>query len=170
MMEESNKEKNTNEQTLELLKNVALVLNENRVNYLVCGSLAFRLVTGEPVVIHDIDIIVHEQDFPKLRELLSDQSLNLDPIQTEFSIHANHKSLVGDDAKPFDVSLDSFEHYYTETGIDIDQFKGMDINGVEVKVARIEDMIRVYKKALKGGNVEKFPEYERKLGILQSLI
>ncbi|MBU1032008.1 hypothetical protein KKE03_03780 [Patescibacteria group bacterium] len=156
-------------QILELLKGVCQIFNGNKIVYLVCGSLAYQLITKEDITIHDIDIIVHEDDFDKLIELLTHSTLDLKPIKTEFSIHVNHKLLNGVDGKSFDISLDSYEHYYSQSGIDLNSYQGIDINGILVKVATIKTMIKVYNTALKGCNVEKFPEYERKIEVLTNI-
>lgn len=157
------------EQILDLLKSVCQIFNDNGISYLVCGSLAYQLIIKEEVTIHDIDIIVHEVDFDKSIELLLKPELNLNPIKTEFSVHVDHKLLMGSDGKPFDISLDSYEHYYSKSGINLNAFQEIDIRVVPVKVAMVEDMIKIYKTALGGGNIDKFPEYERKIKVLSTL-
>ena len=160
-------EKITWEQILDLLKKVCKVLNENRVDYLVSGSIAYKLLTKEELKIHDADIVVYKRDFDKLVSILSAPELNLNPIKTEFSIHANHKLWTVVDGKPFDLSFDSFEHYYSNSGFDVTSYKEINIDGVLIKTASAEDLMRIYKTALAGGNIDKFDEYKRKTIVLQ---
>ncbi|MDP2672171.1 MAG: hypothetical protein Q8O68_01525 [Candidatus Daviesbacteria bacterium] len=139
------------------------------MNYLVGGSTAYRLLTKEEIEIHDVDIIVYQRDFDKLEDILGNPTLNLNPIETEFSIHANHKKLMGDDSKPFDISFDSFEHYYSNSGFDVISHQEINIDDVLVKTASVDGLILIYKTALTGSNTDKFHEYERKIKVLQDI-
>lgn len=77
--------------------------------------------------------------------------------------------VIGEDHKPFDVSLDSFEHYYKNAGIQVDNFEIIKVNGLDVKVISKEGLIKCYEIALDGENTDKFAEYKRKIGILKNI-
>ena len=70
------------------------------------------------------------------------------------------------DQRPFDVSLDSLEHYFLRIGIDLSHFE----HELEsVRIAGRSSLIKIYEQGPVGGNKEKVDEYRRKLGVLSSL-
>lgn len=153
----------------QLVKKVSDVLNEASIKYLIGGSFAFKLLTNEDIDVHDVDIIVSDKDFDRLMVLLTRPELNLNPIRTPYTIHANRLILKGTDNKPFDISFDSYEYYYNDSGINLNNFLEIEIDGIGIKLTTREDLIKVYEAALKGGNVHKFDEYKRKISILNKV-
>lgn len=59
----------TKEEVLENIKNIANILNQNDINYIVGASCAL-LVHGLDVLPNDIDIVVDEKDLGKTKSLL----------------------------------------------------------------------------------------------------
>jgi hypothetical protein len=133
------------------------VLNKTKVEYLLYGSLAVNLLTqDDKSKVNDVDIIVSEGNFPKLMVLLSDPKLELDPKRTAHNIHANHLRIKGYDNKPFDLSFDSYEHYFSDREIDIKSYTEKSINDTKVKTINREDPLKVYESV------------SRKNGVIQS--
>ena len=137
----------TNKQIYQMLSEVCDLLNKNNIQYLVYGSAAINLLAGEEKYINDIDIIVKETDFEKIKNVLPN---SFDPIQTKFNIHANSKEYSGKDGKSFDISFDSYLHYFNEEGVNFNNYVEKEIAGVAVKVIVEETLKRIYKKYPKG--------------------
>lgn len=157
----------TQEQKIQLLRDVCDTLNQNGVDYLVYGSLGYRLLTGdESVQARDIDIVVKQDDFPKLAGLLP--NLKLNPISTLYTIHANSERYLGEDGKPFDISFDSYEHYFNQHNINLGNYIEVGLEGVKVRVVKPEDLVKIYDVGLKGNNEEKLQEYQDKIRKLTS--
>ncbi len=133
----------TLKQVYSLLSDVCKLMNENNIQYLVYGSVALNLIKGKENDVHDIDIIVKESDFDKIKNILPN---SFNPIQTEFSIHANSKEYIGKDNKPFDISFDSFEHYFQKESINIKTFTEMTIDEIIIKVMPVKSLNKIYSK------------------------
>lgn len=133
----------TLKQIYQMLSEICNLLNKNNIQYLVYGSAAMNLLTEEDKEMKDIDIIVKQTDFKKIKNILPD---SFNPIQTEFSIHANSKEYFGKDNNPFDISFDSDEHYFNNDGIDLKDSVEKEIAGVTVWVMTEESLNRIYKK------------------------
>ncbi len=158
------------EDILEVTTCVARVLNEVDINYLVTGSMAYRVVTGDELaLVHDVDIIVSQADLEQIERIFSQPSSEFVPYKSEFSVHANHKFLKGLDDQPFDVSLDSYEHYYQSMGIQIEDHQIINIAGTPVKVMTSDQLKQVYTFVIENRGPEKREENQRKLSILKDL-
>lgn len=158
----------TVEENLQLLKDVCGLLNKNNLDYLVYGSSGYRLITGDQdVPIRDLDIVVKQSDFPQLTKSLP--SLSFNPIQTPFTIHANSLTLHGEDGKPFDVSLDSYEHYFFCHNVDLKNFIEIDLQSVLIRVMTAQDLIKIYEIGSRGSNQDKVQEYKEKINNLKKL-
>jgi len=118
-------------------------MNKNNIQYLVYGSVALNLLKRQENDVHDIDIIVNESDFDKIKNILPN---SFDPIQTEFSIHANSKEYIGKDNKPFDISFDSFEHYFQKYKIDISNAEEIQLESVTLNILPKKDLLGLYER------------------------
>ncbi len=133
------------ETVLNLLADIAGYFDALKVNYLVYGSIAYLIFTKDlGLYVNDIDIIVSKDDFDRISEVFANNDLPYNLNITENAIHANHKTLTGNDGKPFDVSLDSFEHYFEGRGITFEDFTSVKIDGAEVKVLPKNKLIELY--------------------------
>jgi hypothetical protein len=129
---------------LELISRVSALLNKNKVPYLIYGSLAYKLITkDEAGAVHDVDILVKQDDFDKLEQLLKDKNLKLNPVKSEFNIHANHMFFTGEDGKQFDLSFDSIDHYFRKFPIDLSDYEKAVLGGVEIKLMKRENLDQV---------------------------
>ncbi len=133
----------TSELTTRIVAEVCDLLNKNGVSYLVYGSVGVKLLMEEDLQVNDIDIIVMESDFEQLKQLLR-KSFN--PIWTGFSIHANSTEYLGYDGKPFDISFDSYGHYFAKLGVDFSANVDKDVNGVTIKIMPQETLHKIYEK------------------------
>jgi hypothetical protein len=158
----------TRAEIFELLLRICDHLEQSDVPYLVYGSVAYALLTDDPVELHDIDIVVPESAFEALGESLKQPQLGLNPIVTPRSIHANSLQYEGPDGRPFDVSLDSWEHYFQTHGIDLGRYQRFGAAGP--RLMSVDDLIVTYEAGLTGGNTWKREEYERKIDRLRSLL
>lgn len=150
---------------LALAGEVCALLEANAVPHLLYGSAAYALVTGdEATQPGDLDIIVRQSDFDRICGLLDGSALSLTPIRTPFSIHANSTAYEAPDATPFDVSLDSYEHYFENRGFEFGA--GQRLHGI--RVMSTADLIRAYEVGLGGANEAKKAEYIRKLKQLRA--
>ncbi len=126
-----------------MLSEICDLMNKNSIHYLVYGSVAMNLLKDQENDVHDIDIIVKESDFDKIKNILPD---SFNPIQTEFSIHANSKEYSGSDNKPFDISFDSFEHYFKNDSMYLSDFTEKNIEGMVIKVIQLGLLNSIYSK------------------------
>lgn len=157
----------TPEEKIQILKNICELLEKNNLDYLVYGSMGYQLLTGDKgQPVRDIDIVVKQSDFAQLSELLP--SLKLNPIPTPYTIHANSVSYLGEDGKPFDISFDSYEHYFNQHNINLGNYIEVGLEGVKVRVMKPEDLVKIYDVGLKGNNEEKLQEYQDKIRKLTS--
>jgi len=124
-----------------LLAQTCSVLNKNKIQYLVYGSVAMNLLTNQEQEVNDIDIMVNEIDFEKIKNILPD---SLKPIQTKFSIHANSKKYLGKNNKPFDVSFDSYEYYFQKTGLDMLKPVRKEMEGVLINLMPFNSLKKLY--------------------------
>lgn len=131
------------ENILKLLSKVCDLLSKNNIAYLVYGSVALNLYDGQNRRVSDIDIIIREADFEKITELLDD---SFNPIQTSFTIHANSKEYLGYNNKPFDISFDSYEHYFQGMDIAISEATDREVEGVKIKIMPLDSLEKVYQK------------------------
>jgi hypothetical protein len=152
-----------------LLSDVATKLNGLQIDYLVYGSLAYLIHANvKSVRINDIDIIVSENDFDKINRIITKESLPYKIFVTPHAIHANHLELKGNDKKPFDISFDSFERYFSKYDVDFNNHTDHSIIGVPVKIITKDDLIKIYEVGVQGSNDAKIPEYQSKLNHLQN--
>lgn len=128
-------------QTYNLLIQICSILNEHNITYLVYGSLARNLYSGNNNRVGDIDIIISEKDFSKLESLLNEH-FNLGI--SKFNIHANSKTYNNEDGKPFDISLDSYEHYFIKDGIKFSDCSLVEVSDTKVKILSKEKLERLY--------------------------
>ena len=155
---------------LDLLKKIGKLFSENNIHYALYGSLAFNILTNSDKSVSDIDIIVYKKDFPQIKALLKERITEVIPIQTDHSIHVNHKIYLGQDGKPFDISLDSYEHYFKKQGLDLKNTNKISIKGTEIRVLSPEELLVSYEIATNGPNVHKHTEYLRKRDVLKGMI
>jgi hypothetical protein len=152
-----------------LLEKVCLAMEEASVDYLVYGSACYAALSGdEQADIHDLDIIVPQSSFGLLRSLLAQPELALKPIVTPYTVHANSLVYEGPDGRPFDVSLDAFEHYFQPSGFDLLRYTAF--GPQRLKFMTREDLVRAYEIGLAGGNAWKLEEYEQKANRLRTLV
>ncbi len=119
------------------------LLNENNIPYLVYGSVALNLLNGQENEVGDIDIIVKETDFEKIKNILPD---SFSPIQTEFSVHANSREYLGRNGKPFDISFDSYEHYFQNENVDMNDSVIKEVNEISISILPPKPLKRIYSK------------------------
>lgn len=112
-------------------------------------------------------MVVRQADFPTLIEILPD--LSFYPIQTPYTIHANSLIFKGEDGRPFDVSFDSYEHYFIPHNINLNNSFEVDLKSTPIRVMNTQDLIKIYEVGLKGGNQTKIREYEHKINNLRFL-
>ncbi len=127
--------------------------------YLIYGSCAYAFYTNENITISDIDIIISKDKFNEIIEKLKHSDLYT-VFPSEKSIHVNVNSLLGNDGKPFDISLDSFEDYFLPMDIDMKSFEINMNNEIELRYIRKEDLIKIYNE--KSSTHPKLDEYKRK--------
>ncbi len=155
----------TRDQINNFAKDVCTFLEANNIPYLLYGSFAYNLLTGEEESVNDLDFIVKESDFPLLIQKLS--SLQVNPIETPFSIHANSTEYLGEDQKPFDISFDSYDHYFKPLNIDLNVNQSIDHEDYSIKILPIDKLTTLYEIGLKGSNKNKFESYQRKINKLR---
>ena len=140
------------------------LLKDLQIPYLLYGGMAYYLYTkDEDTEINDIDIIVSETSFEKTVNYIEDNKPLLKPIQTPCSIHINHKKLIGNDGKPFDISLDSYEHYFMKIGIDLASYDLSILNEKSIRTIPRESLIKVYEHATKVSEDKKAKKYLEKI-------
>ena len=133
-------------QIYDLLVQVCSLLNKNNINYLVHGSMAKNLFADKQAEVNDIDVIVSENDFQKLENLLSD---DFNITITDFNAHANSKRYKGKDDKPFDISFDSYEHYFEKNDVEISDASINEVMGIKIKTlpfVKLESIYKTYPK------------------------
>lgn len=130
----------------ELLQEISVVLNEAGIPYLVYGSYAFQHYTYDyEVLINDVDIIVNQSDFENIQHVFEKKNLQYKLYVSDFTIHANHKQEIGNDNKPFDISFDSYDHYFSKFDIDISKFtKKILSNEVITHIMKKDNLIKIY--------------------------
>jgi hypothetical protein len=154
------------EEVTRLAAGVCGLLAASSVPHVLYGSVAYRLRTGdqdaEP---GDIDIVVSEANFDAICEmLLRARDLRFSPLNTGFSVHAASASLTTPDGLPFDVSFDSFEHYFARHGFDLLRFQTLR----SIRVMTDLDLVRAYEISTARG--AKQADHQRKLVRLRQLL
>jgi hypothetical protein len=153
----------------QLVSQVGEGLNHGGIKYLVYGSLVYQKYTGnDAIFINDIDIIISKKDFSVVEELLASTS-QFKLFVYENTVHANHKSLVGNDDKPFDVSFDSFEYYFQKHGLSLGVYKLFPIKGIPVKFITRDNLLKIYEFSIENSPQGKRDEYIRKVENLKAL-
>ncbi|MDO8577029.1 MAG: hypothetical protein Q7R82_01670 [Candidatus Daviesbacteria bacterium] len=154
----------TSEEKIRLLKQVCELFAKNEIAYLTYGSMAYLLLTNDDKMpIRDIDIIIKEIDFDRLIKLLSESNLFLNPIKTAYSIHANSLVYQGYDGKSFDISIDSYEHYFQIHEINFDDYQIIELDSIPIKIMKTKNLIESYRVGVRGQNEEKIEEYKDKI-------
>ncbi|MPZ50018.1 MAG: hypothetical protein GEU75_12110 [Dehalococcoidia bacterium] len=151
-----------------LLERVCQRLTLDGIDYVVYGSAGYALLTEAAIEPADVDIMVWQADLDRICTSLSEPDLALNSILTPFSVHANSLIYNGPDGKPFDISLDSWEHYFTEAGLDFGRYE--EVGSTKIRVMQPEDLLCAYEIGLDGGNDWKYDEYARKIDRLHTLI
>lgn len=162
-------QKPTLEQIEKLITQIAKLLDEAEIDYLLYGSLGYWLLTKQATLINDIDIIVSKKDFGKIVDAINKLDLEINPIVSENAIHANHLKLIGNDNKPFDISFDSYEHYFKHLGIDLNNYLDFAMKDAKLKLIAKQDLIKIYEIGVKSNNIEKSDGYKEKLKVLLNL-
>lgn len=149
----------------ELVQEISIALNEAGIPYLVYGSYAYQhYINDDDVLINDIDIIVNQSDFDNIQHLFEEKNLPYKLYVSEFTIHANHNQEIGNDGKPFDISFDSFEHYFSKFGVDIGKFtKKILSDEVITHLIKKDDLMKIYDFGSKDATNPKSEKYEARL-------
>lgn len=146
-----------------IVSEISNLLNIANVHYLVYGSFAYSVYIKEDLLINDIDIMVSQKDFNFIVTMLKESGLPYTVHESQYSLHVNHNHFVGYDGKPFDISLDSYQKYFSNLDLDFDNCFSKVINGVDIKFVNIEDLIKIYEIGSNGSNGDKIKEYKRKV-------
>ncbi len=151
-----------------LCSEISSILSKLQINYLIYGSMAFYIYSGRKMTtINDIDIIVSETRFGEIVNHIRSHNPELCPIQTEFSIHINHNQYLGSNEKLFDISIDSYEHYFEDYGIELARGEIHTLGGVQIKLIHKADLINLYDIFGSNSRVIKSKEYLRKVKALR---
>ncbi|QQR93361.1 hypothetical protein IPJ91_02795 [bacterium] len=103
---------------------IANILDSNHINYLVYGSFGKYLHGFDIDKCNDIDIIIKEIDLNKIYEVFkSDYNCFL----YKYGLHANSKYFANYKNETFDISFDSYEHYFLDNGIKLNFHKDCQI-------------------------------------------
>jgi len=144
-----------------ILKLLSEFIKDSKLEeYLVYGSLAYAIYTNDPVNIADIDITISRKNFAKVQvNLQNNKNYKLFPF--EKTIHVNFTNILGADGKPFDISLDSFEDYFADKGIKLQNFTEYSYADIKMKIMTKQDLLSTYK--LTTENHAKRQEYDQKI-------
>lgn len=127
------------------------ILKETDVAPVVWGSLAYFLHTKDKkIIIHDIDFLVPEKSFEKIIKNLRNKNVNYRYTKKWHVIE-----LFNGDLK---IDIDSIDYWYKGSK----DFKNFEIDGLDVKVVSLNNLIEVYKKASKVSK-DKPEDYRKKL-------
>jgi hypothetical protein len=148
-----------------LLEQILQLLNEANIPYLVYGSYALtHYIKSNAISVNDIDIIVSKSSFDHIEELFERNRLPFKLFVSDHEIHANHNSIIGNDAKPFDISFDSYEHYFAKYDINIDKYTKKHLSsGIVIHLAKKEDLLSIYNIGANDEFNPKKEQYKEKL-------
>ncbi len=154
----------------DLTKTICEALNRYEIKYLLYGSYAYSLLTKDSTtLVNDIDVVISDKTFNKVIEMIVNNNLGLKPIKTSRSIHANSLTYTDKNGESFDISFDSFEYYFKKLKIDLDNYFEINMEGINLKLIRPKDLIKVYKQGIRSSNTDKIEDYQHKLSRLESL-
>jgi hypothetical protein len=135
--------------------------------YLVYGSYAYCYFTKQNVAISDIDIVVSRNCFRDIIKSLEAYRDEYEIFDTGKSLHINIKALSEGGEEPFGFSIDSYEDYFSPA-LDLSDSKTMDIDGENINLMKISDLISRYDKDSLS-NHPKASEYRKKVKILREV-
>lgn len=152
----------------ELLSEITPVLDKLNIPYLIHGSLAFFFYTNdENSFVNDVDIIVSQKYFETIVQTFEKQSLPYNVFLFSYNIHANHKSIKGNDGKKFDISFDSYEKYFSKSVLSFSDYSKKIVNNATLKFISKQDLIKIYRAGVVDSSNLKVKNYQHKLDMLQ---
>jgi hypothetical protein len=135
----------SSEQIKNLLISLCQIFQKEDIPYLIYGSTEVVLLTDNNFdKVNDIDVITKQSDFDRLSNFLKEPSLKLNPITTSDTIHANSLIYSGNNGQPFDISFDSYEHYFEHLDVNLNEYQEKIIDGVHIKIMPLKKLVQIY--------------------------